>query len=163
MLNGEEKIMNPILNKTRKRRINLFEIEEFAKCYKIKIFCFKFKFIKKNIYNIPNYYELIEKGTLFPHLSGIVISKASEIGHNCIIYQDVTIGARTVQEGDCAKPQNYPKIGNNVTIYAGAKILGAIKVGDNAIIGANAVVLSDVPENSVAVGVPAIVKGKIER
>lgn len=80
------------------------------------------------------------------HFVGVVIGNGSIIGDNVKIYQNVTIGQKNNQ---------YPTIGNNVIIYAGAKILGGIIIGDNSIIGANAVVLKDVPCNSVAVGIPA--------
>lgn len=71
------------------------------------------------------------------------------IGSNCCIYQGVTIG--TSKRYD----DKYPIIGNNVTIYAGAVVVGKIKVGDNAVIGANSVVLNDVLENTTVVGIPA--------
>lgn len=80
------------------------------------------------------------------HYFGIVIGSGAIIGDYCKMYQQVTIGQ---------KNGKFPQIGNNVTIYPGAKIIGDIKVGDNAVIGANAVVLDDVPENAVAVGIPA--------
>lgn len=79
------------------------------------------------------------------HFSGIVIGKNVIIGDNCKIYQQVTLGQ---------KNGKYPTIGNNVTIYAGAKIIGGIKIGNNVQIGANSVVLCDVPDNSTVVGVP---------
>lgn len=82
----------------------------------------------------------------FMHLDGITIGSGAIIGDNCTIYHQVTIGK---------KNGKFPIIGNNVTIYPGAKIIGDVKIGDNSIIGANAVVIKDVPENSVAVGVPA--------
>jgi len=72
---------------------------------------------------------------------------AKKIGSDCWINQQVTIGYKG--EG------NAPVIGNGVMITSGAKVLGAITVGDNSIIGANAVVVKDIPANSVAVGVPA--------
>lgn len=82
---------------------------------------------------------------------GIVIHARAVIGNNVIIGQNVTIGGRS---------GNYdvPIIGNNVYIGAGAKILGPVHVGDNSKIGANAVVIKDVPANTIAVGVPAIIK-----
>lgn len=102
---------------------------------------------------IPNQKEMIAKRTVFPHPIGIVISKHATIGKNCWIYQNVTIG--TDKYYHSAQKQFYPKIGDNVIIYAGAVVAGGITIGNGAIIGANAVVLSDIPEDSVAVGVPA--------
>jgi serine O-acetyltransferase len=83
---------------------------------------------------------------------GIVIHPRSIIGNNVIIGSQVTIGGRG--------GPGVPIIGNNVLLGTGAKILGGIKIGDNAKIGANAVVLIDVPENATAVGVPAIILQK---
>lgn len=86
------------------------------------------------------------------HFGGIVISGYASFGDNCRIRNGVVVGLKRVDE-PCA-----PKIGNNVDIGAGAKILGAITIGSNVAIGANAVVTCDVPDNSIAVGVPAIIK-----
>ncbi len=83
------------------------------------------------------------------HQSGIVINGYCEIGDDCILRQNVTMGIRNV--GDVVAP----KLGNGVDVGAGAVILGGITVGDGAQIGANAVVLSDVPAGAVAVGIPA--------
>lgn len=80
------------------------------------------------------------------HFLGLVIGSGAVIGDNCEIYHQVTIGK---------KNNGYPIIGNNVKIYTGAKIIGNIRIGDNAIIGANSVVLKDIPKNSTAVGIPA--------
>ena len=94
----------------------------------------------------------IEGGLFLPHTVGTVIGAAS-IGHNCTIMQGVTLGAL---ESDLSFTlAKRPIIGNDVVIGSGAKILGGITVGDHARIGANAVVLLDVPAYSVAVGVPA--------
>ena len=88
----------------------------------------------------------------FRHPVGIVIGEGVTIGNNVLIYQNVTLGAARVGEGNKGL---YPRIESGVTIFAGAKILGSITIGENASIGANAVVLRDVPPNSVAVGIPA--------
>ncbi len=83
------------------------------------------------------------------HFGGIVISGDAVFGDDCVIRNGVTVGLRhTGQRG-------APILGNRVDIGAGAKILGAIRIGDNVAIGANAVVLADVPSNCIAVGVPA--------
>jgi serine O-acetyltransferase len=85
-------------------------------------------------------------GLLLPHPNGIVIHPDAEIGPNCLIFQQVTLGAG---EGGA------PRLGGHVDVGAGARILGPVTVGDHAVIGANAVVLSDVPPGATAVGVPA--------
>lgn len=86
-------------------------------------------------------------GLLIPHPNGIVIHVETEIGVNCLIFQQVTIGIK-----GATKP---PVIGGHVDIGAGAKVMGGIMIGDHAKIGANAVVLIDVPAGKSAVGIPA--------
>lgn len=86
------------------------------------------------------------------HFGGIVISGDAVFGDDCVIRNGVTVGLRhTGQRG-------APVIGNRADIGAGAKVLGAIQIGDDVAIGANAVVITDVPSNSIAVGVPAKIK-----
>ena len=80
------------------------------------------------------------------------------IGDDVTVRQGVTIGNRHLE-----RPLDVPRIGNRVNIGAGAKILGAVMIGDDVSIGANAVVLKDVPSNSTAVGVPAIVRPRRAR
>jgi serine O-acetyltransferase len=86
-------------------------------------------------------------GLMLPHPNGIVIHEDATIGDDCMIMQQVTVGM--IGDGE------VPVIGNRVYIGAGAKIIGKVIVGDGARIGANAVVLSDVPPNYTAVGIPA--------
>ena len=101
----------------------------------------------------------IGKGLLIDHGSGVVIGETAEIGDNCLIYQGVTLGGTGKEHG-----KRHPTLGNNVMVGSGARVLGPFKVGDNAKIAANAVVLEEVPENSTAVGVPArIVKREGQR
>lgn len=83
------------------------------------------------------------------HFGGIIISGYAVFGDNCILRHGVTVGLKNTDT-----PQ-APRIGNNVNIGAGAKLLGPIVIGDNVDIGANAVVVRDVPDNHIAVGVPA--------
>lgn len=91
----------------------------------------------------------IGKGTKFGYGGiGVVIHARAEIGDNCLIGQNTTIGGRSGH-------YEVPKIGNNVEICAGARVLGPITIGNNAIIGANAVVIKNVPDNAVVAGVPA--------
>lgn len=94
----------------------------------------------------------IGRNFVIDHSGGIVISGFARFGDNCRIRNGVVVGLSRVDD-PCA-----PVIGNNVDIGAGAKVLGAISVGDNVLIGANAVVVRDVPANSIAVGVPAVVR-----
>jgi serine O-acetyltransferase len=89
-------------------------------------------------------------GLVMPHPNGIVIHPHAEIGPNCLVFQQVTIGMRN---------GHVPVIMGNVDIGAGAKVLGGITVGKRSIIGANAVVIRDVPDNATAVGVPARIIG----
>lgn len=89
-------------------------------------------------------------GLLLIHPNGVVIHPSVEIGPNCLIFHQVTLG--TVTE---SKKLDVPKLGGHVDIGAGAKILGNVVIGDHARIGANAVVLHDVPPGALAVGVPA--------
>jgi serine O-acetyltransferase len=80
---------------------------------------------------------------------GVVIGETAEIGDNVTIYQGATLGGTGKGVG-----KRHPTIGNGVMISAGAKVLGPFKVGDNAKIGAGAVVLKEVPPNTTVVGVP---------
>jgi serine O-acetyltransferase len=96
----------------------------------------------------------VGKNFIIDHFGGIIVSGYARFGDDCRIRSGVVIGLRHVEE-KCA-----PTIGNNVDIGAGAKLLGPIHIGDNSVIGANSVVICDVPANSVAVGVPAIVKAR---
>ncbi len=81
---------------------------------------------------------------------GVVIGETTVIGDNCTIYQNVTLGGTGKDTG-----KRHPTLGNNVLVGSGAKVLGPFTVGDNARIAAGAVVLSEVPANATAVGVPA--------
>lgn len=88
---------------------------------------------------------------IFPHgLNGIVIHHKARIGNRCMIMQQVTIGGTTNENGPIAAI-----IGDNCFLGAGCKILGEVKIGNNVKIGANAVVLDDIPDNCTAVGIPA--------
>jgi serine O-acetyltransferase len=91
----------------------------------------------------------IGPGLFIDHGMGVVIGETAEIGADVTLYHGVTLGGTSF-----AKGKRHPTIGSNVVVGAGAKILGAIEVGDNSRIGANAVVVKDVPPNSVVVGVP---------
>jgi len=92
------------------------------------------------------------------HGMGVVIGETAEIGDDVMIYHGVTLGGRTLK-----KVKRHPTIGNRVTIGAGAKVLGPITVGDDSAIGANAVVTRDVPPESIATGIPAVVRRRTDR
>jgi serine O-acetyltransferase len=91
-------------------------------------------------------------GLYLAHLAGVVIGNKTKIGRNAYILQGVTLGGNCGRERD---GQTQPMLGDNVLIAAGAKVLGPVRIGNNVEIGANAVVLDDLPDESVAVGVPA--------
>ena len=91
----------------------------------------------------------IGKGIFIDHGTGVVIGETCEIGDYVTLYQGVTLGGTGKETG-----KRHPTIGNNVLIASGAKILGSIKIGDNVKIGANSVVLKEVPPNSTVVGIP---------
>lgn len=92
----------------------------------------------------------IGSGFFIDHGMGVVIGETAEIGDNCTLYHGVTLGGTSLK-----KEKRHPTLGNNVVIGAGAKVLGPFKVGDNSKIGANSVVIREVPPNSTVVGIPA--------
>jgi serine O-acetyltransferase len=100
---------------------------------------------------------MIPRSTVFCHKGlGVVIAKGTKLGENCMIYQHVTLGGRASEmKGYPVKNRGSPVIGNNVTIYNHASVLGGITVGDNCVVGAYSLVLDDVPANSVVYGIPA--------
>ena len=88
-------------------------------------------------------------GLFIDHGMGVVIGETAEVGEDVTMYHGVTLGGTTLERG-----KRHPTIGDRVVIGAGAKVLGAIDIGDDSRIGANAVVVRSVPRNSVVVGVP---------
>jgi serine O-acetyltransferase len=98
----------------------------------------------------------VGKRLLIEHFGGIIISGDTVLGDDVVVRNGVTIGLKRTGE------RGAPVIGNRVDIGAGAKILGAITIGDDVVIGANAVVITDVPPNSLAVGVPARIIARAE-
>lgn len=91
----------------------------------------------------------IGKGFFIDHGMGVVIGETAEIGDNCTLYHQVTLGGTS-----WAKEKRHPTLGNNVVIGSGAKILGPFRVGDDAKIGSNSVVVKEVPDHSTVVGIP---------
>jgi serine O-acetyltransferase len=92
----------------------------------------------------------IGRRLVIDHGMGIVIGETAEVHDDCLLYQGVTLGGTGKDKG-----KRHPTIGSNVLVGSGAKVLGPFRVGDNSRIAANAVVLSEVPPNCTAVGVPA--------
>ena len=92
---------------------------------------------------------------MLDHATGLVIGETVVVGNNVSILQSVTLGGTGKEEGD-----RHPKVGEGVLISAGAKILGNIRIGDGAKVGAGSVVLQDVPPHTTVAGVPAKVVGR---
>lgn len=91
-------------------------------------------------------------GISLPHSAGVVIGDYVEIGKNCTLYQNVTLGK---------KDNKYPTVGDNVTIFPSSIIIGGIHIGDDVVIGAGSVVLTDIPQKAIVAGNPArIIKFK---
>ena len=90
------------------------------------------------------------KRVFIDHGKGVVIGETSEIGNDVVIYQGVTLGGTSTK-----KVKRHPTLGNDIVVGCGAKILGNIRIGDHCQIGANSVVIKDVPAHSTVVGIPA--------
>jgi serine O-acetyltransferase len=99
----------------------------------------------------------IGKRFFIDHGMGVVIGETSEIGDNVTLYHGVTLGGTTWK-----KIKRHPTIGNNVVIGSGAKVLGPVIIGDNTKIGANSVVVNEIPPNSIVVGIPGKVVFRVE-
>ena len=123
----------------------------FSALYKV---LFKFVQVLTGI-ELPCEVE-IGRNFVIDHSGGIVISGYAKFGDNCRIRSGVCVGLSRVDD-PCA-----PVIGDNVDIGIGAKLLGRITIGNNVHIGANAVVVRSVPANSIAVGVPAVIRPRFE-
>ena len=121
-------------------------------------YCHNLKFLARTISQWSRFWTGIEihpgakigRRLVIDHGMGIVIGETAEIGDDCLLYHGVTLGGTGKDQG-----KRHPTIGNNVLVACGAKVLGPFKVGDNARIASNAVVLSEIPPDSTAVGVPA--------
>lgn len=112
----------------------------------------------RNIYGIELPYSVeVGRRVVIEHQGGIVVHGHCRIGDGTIIRQNCTLGIRRLDD-----PFGAPSVGRNVSIGAGAAILGPIKVGDGSQIGANAVVLEDIPPGSLAAGIPAVVKRRLD-
>ena len=122
------------------------------------LYCHNLKFLARAVSQWSRFWTGIEihpgakigRRLVMDHGMGIVIGETAEVGDDCLLYHGVTLGGTGKDQG-----KRHPTIGNNVLVSCGAKVLGPIKVGDNSRIAANAVVLSEVPEDATAVGIPA--------
>jgi len=92
------------------------------------------------------------------HGMGVVIGETTEIGDDVMLYHGVTLGGRSLEHG-----KRHPTIGDRVTVGAGAKVLGPVHVGKDSAVGANAVVTHDVPPDSIATGIPAVIRPRSDR
>ncbi len=99
----------------------------------------------------------IGRAFFIDHGMGVVIGETAEVGDGVTMYHGVTLGGTTWEKG-----KRHPTIGNNVVVGVGAKILGPVRIGDNTRIGANSVVIHDIPPNSVVVGIPGKVVFRVE-
>ena len=99
----------------------------------------------------------IGKNLFIDHGMGVVIGETSEIGDNVTIYHNVTLGgiAPSINSNDQRNTKRHPTLEDNVVVGSGAQILGPIIIKKNSLVGANAVVTKDVPENAVMIGIPA--------
>jgi serine O-acetyltransferase len=91
----------------------------------------------------------IGPGLFIDHGMGVVIGETTEVGVNCTLYQGVTLGGTSLR-----KEKRHPTLGNHIVVGAGAKILGAIRIGDHSRVGAGSVVVTEVPPHSTVVGIP---------
>jgi serine O-acetyltransferase len=132
------------------RGVNLYRLGNWFYRYKIPFLSRVCDLLIRLIHNCAVFSSTdIGKGTTFGYGGiGVVIHKRAVIGKNCTIGTGVTIGGRS-------KSIDVPYIGNDVYIATGAKVLGPITVGDNVVIGANAVVIENIPSDCIVAGVPA--------
>jgi serine O-acetyltransferase len=108
----------------------------------------------RNVYGIELPYSAqVGRRVVFEHQHGIVVHGNAVVGDDCVLRQGATLGMRSI-----ARRHEAPVLGRGVDVGAGAKILGPVRIGDGAVVGANAVVLEDVPAGALAVGVPARVR-----
>lgn len=97
----------------------------------------------------------IGPGLVLVHCFGIVIGSAARIEGECVLFHGVTLGDRGSEWVGSRESDGHPTLGRGCILGAGAKVLGPVRIGDNCVIGSNSVVLTDVPDNSVAAGLPA--------
>jgi serine O-acetyltransferase len=105
----------------------------------------------------------IGRRVVIDHGMGVVIGETAVVGDDCLIYHGVTLGGKKPTRREDISGRRHPALGNRVTVGTGATVLGPVTIGDDAIIGAKAVVLIDVPPGALALGIPATVKKSAKR
>jgi serine O-acetyltransferase len=134
----------------------LSRLREAAYRHRIPLFGSALRRLQTTLFGIEIARDVrLGEGVVFVHTVGVVIGGNAHIGDRVVFLGGNTIGS--------VNDRGYPRVGNDVTIGAGARILGPVTIGDGASIGANAVVLCDVPPGAVAVGVPAVVRSRAAR
>lgn len=133
------------------KSLRLYRISKAFYDSGFKFFGYLFYHLNRVIYSVDIHPAAkISPGVVIDHGTGIVIGSTAEIGRGTVIYHGVTLGAKYITTG-----KRHPTIGENVVLGAGCKVLGPIYVGNNVKVGANSVVLYDVPDNSTVAGIPA--------
>lgn len=143
---------NIILNYSGVHAMGLYRISHFLWLHQYKIVARLISQITRLLTGIEIHPgATIGKRLFIDHGMGVVIGETARIGNDCTIYQGVTLGA----SGKDSNYQRHPRIGHNVIVGAGAKVLGNIHIGSYCIIGANAVVVDSIENNHIVVGIPA--------
>jgi serine O-acetyltransferase len=147
-----KKVFLSLFASTEFRSVLWYRINKYFYQRKLKFLAYYFSYRAKKIYGIEiSSSAEIGSGFRIVHGLGTVIGNGVRIGKNVVVYQQVTIGTVNPQKGGIA----YPYIEDDVIIYAGAKVLGGIRIGKNSVVAANAVVITDIPPFCLAAGVPA--------
>jgi serine O-acetyltransferase len=134
------------------RAVAIYRLSRWCHTHKLKV-------VGRILWNINitlNGFEIspyadIGPGLVIQHTTGTVVGKGVTAGSNLTLYQNVTIGAK----GDPETRGAYPIIGDNVTLFPGSVVVGPIRIGNGVQVGANSVVLQDIPDGAVVAGVPA--------
>lgn len=139
--------------------LTMHRVSHWLWCHKLKSFA-RFNAMLARFFTGVEIHPAAKIGRRFfiDHGMGVVIGETAEVGDDVTIYHGVTLGGVSLK-----KEKRHPTIGNNVIIGAGAKVLGPFKVGDRVRIGANSVVLHEVPDDATVVGVPGRITGDSKR
>lgn len=129
------------------RIMNWFQLLGYWKLSRLIMF----RLERKHSVLISNFAQ-VPSSVQFVHPIGIVVGRGVKLGENVKIFQNVTLGGREIGSTD---RDEFPSVGDNTVIFAGAVIIGNVRIGRNCVVGANAVVTTDLPDNSTAVGAPA--------